>query len=563
MRVGVTGLGGVAAGMLCASGMMMGHQAVADGDGAASSVSTKKPNIIFFIADDMMPYMFGYLPEGRGRVLTPTISRFAKEGVIMENQHMTSPVCTPSRFTCLTGRYPSRSKFPWFLGEQRKYDGQTMVQWTTYIKLKPKRLTPTLMDYLKKAGYVTGMAGKTHFIHPLNKDWTKLPYSSDAHDPKVIATVKKNYQELKSEALACGFDYAESLYLGNPIEVGPHALAMHNLDWIAQGAVDFIEQNKDKPFYLYVASTIPHDKLEADKAWNADPLATTDGFLDKPLHVLLPRSSIPKRIAESNIIYTSNRQYDEIADMLWMDDLFAAITNKLKELGLDDNTIIFFFNDQGQTAKGTIYQGGVGDPSFVWKKGGFKCGHVSDALVSNIDFVPTILDMAGVKEMPEGLDGKSFLPVLDGEKKQVHDSLYFELGFTRGVRKGKWKYIALRYPDSVKNMSLKQRKKVLADYAADRLKYYGEKWHVTDPMAPFSHIMAVPGGGDAEKMSMRSYPGYYDPDQLYDLEKDPGEQVNLAKNPEYAGKLEEMKKLLKKYLDDLPGNFAEFKQKSQ
>ena len=556
MDIGKMTVCGAAAGAVCAAGLAQAQDAP---KGVVENASKKKPNIIFFITDDMMPYMFGFLPSGEKTILTPTIDKYAKEGVIMTNQHVTSPVCTPSRFTCLTGRFPSRSHFDWFKGEQKKYNGQTVVQWTTYIKLHPRRITPTVPDFLKKEGYVSGLVGKTHFIHP-HKEWTKLPYDSDAYDPKIKATVKKNYQVLKKAALACGFDYAESLYLGNPIEVGPHALAAHNLDWIAMNAVKFIEQNKDKPFYLYVASTIPHDKLEADKAWNANPLATTDWFLDKPLNVMPARSTLPERIKKSGVKYKSTRRFDEIADMLWLDDMFAAIVNKLKELGLDDNTIIFFFNDHGQMAKGTVYQGGVADPSFVWKKGGFPCGHASDALVSNVDFVPTILDMAGVEKMPEGLDGKSFLPILEGKKKEVHDSLYFELGFSRGIRKGNWKYLALRYPDSVKNMSLEERKKVLAEYAKMRKDFYGETWKNTDPMAPFSHIKAVPGGSDAEQPSMHKYPAYYDTDQLYDLSKDPDEQVNLAKNPEYAGKLKEMKDELKRYLDELPGNFAELKE---
>ena len=376
---------GLATSAACAWGMATSNVQKNE-SGEKTTPMPRKPNIIFFIADDMMPDMCGYLSTGKGKILTPNIDRAASEGVVMMKQHVTSPVCTPSRFTCLTGRFPSRSKFDWFKGEQKKYDGQTVVQWTTYIKLRPKRTTPTVMDYLKKAGYVTGMSGKTHFVHPHNKDWVKLPYSSDAYDPKIAATVKANYQVLKKATLACGFDYAESLYLGNPIEVGPHALAVHNLDWIAQGALKFIEQNKDKPFYLYVASTIPHDKLQADKAWNASPLATTDGFLKKDPKVMPPRATLPERVKKSGIKYDTTRRFDELCDMLWMDDLFGVIMKKLKELGLDDNTIVFFFNDHGQMAKGTVYQGGVSDPSFVWKKGGFPCGHVSDALVSNVDF---------------------------------------------------------------------------------------------------------------------------------------------------------------------------------
>ena len=105
-----------------------------------------------------------------------------------------------------------------------------------------------------------------------------------------------------------------------------------------------------------------------------------------------------------------------------------------------------FFNDNGQDAKGSIYQGGTHCPSILWRKGGFPCGHTSDARITNLDFAPTILDLVGAEPPQDFFDGRSFRPLLEGKTNRLHDALFFELGFTRGVLKENWKYIALRYP---------------------------------------------------------------------------------------------------------------------
>jgi len=351
---------------------------------------------------------------------------------------------------------------------------------------------------------------------------------------------------------ASGFDYAASIYHNNPDGNGPRALAVHNLDWIAKGALDFIDENKDGPFFLYFASTVPHGPTVKERSWGADRRITADGIMDEPVSVLGNSEDLPKRLRKAGIDQPGRE------NILWLDDAVGAIIKRIEKHGLDDNTIIFFFTDHGQDAKGTIYQGGVSDPSIVWRKGGFPCGSVNNALVSNIDFAPTILDYAGRSSSGIDFDGRSFRPVLEAKAEEIHDSLYFEMGYTRGVRKGRWKYVALRYPERARNMSLAERKAILERSNA-KLRERGKKVRCIDPSAPFSHISLIPGGGDAEAASTGKYAGYYDADQLYDLSSDPGEQKNLANNPKYSGILDQMKRELKKYLDQLPGGFAEIK----
>ena len=504
----------------------------------------RRPNIIFFITDDMYPDMFNFLPEGRGKNLTPNLDRLAHEGTVMMNQYVSSPVCTPSRYSCLTGRYASRARNQGFLRFTQKNDGQTVVQWNTFVTPQDK----ILPHYLKELGYVTGMVGKNHVIEVKGLEHF-ANYYADPADPEVAAKVKRNYNRVVTAIRRCGFDYADGIYHNNPDYIGLWKLAVHNMDWITACGLRFIEQNRERPFFLYFATTVPHEPLEPERSWKADRRLTPNGILPEPPHVLPPPKTIPERLKKAGISMAGNR-----ANVLWLDDSLGALLRKLEEHHLLDNTVIFFFNDHGQKAKGTLYQGGIHDPSVVWRKGGFPVGPVCRVRVSNIDFLPTIVDMAGGAVPGPEIDGKSFRPVLEGRARQVHPALYFELGYSRAVIKGKWKYLAVRYPARLKNMSLAERRKILEEYNRRRIL---KRMPIvnTDPTKPFSHLSAIPGGGHAEFESTGKKPAYYDPDQLYDLESDPDELHNLAGKPEYRPVLRKMQQVLREFLNRLPGKF--------
>jgi hypothetical protein len=160
----------------------------------------------------------------------------------------------------------------------------------------------------------------------------------------------------------------------------------------------------------------------------------------------------------------------------------------------------------------------------------------------------------------ESFDGTSMLPLLNKEKDKTHESLYFEMGFSRAVLKDSIKYIALRFPKFAEEWDLKKRKEVLDNWN-DFRKKNKLRYHYTDPSLPFSHLMLIPGGGDAEYPSTKRYKHYYDKDQLYDLRIDPKEQNNLFNDPKYKDKVVELQTLLKEYLQELPGTFGEFKTK--
>jgi arylsulfatase A-like enzyme len=511
-----------------------------------------RPNFIFFIVDDMERYMANFLPGQQGKCLTPNLDRLAREGTVMDGMHCVSPLCTPSRYNSLTGRYASRARNAGFLAETRSRDGQAYVEFNSFIT----KDDVTLPKLLQKAGYKTGMVGKNHVVEV--KGLKRFPnFDASAKDPRNVAQLKANYDRICQAVREAGFDYAASVYDNNPDFLGLGEIAVQNMDWITKGGLDFIDQFHHEPFYLYFATTVPHAPSEAKRSWDADPLITAEGYLDKPLEVQPPRHTIPERLTKAGIPVT-----DWAANILWVDDAIGALIARLEKYNLMKNTIIIVFNDNGQAAKGTLYQGGVENPlCVIWKHGGFKCGSRNSVKSSNVDFVPTLLDLANVTVPSSQFDGRSLLPALNGAAMEDR-SLYFELGYARAVSKGKWKYLAVRYPEELQRMSLEERTRVLEEWNAERRRKH-LRIVTTDPTQSFSHLTAIPGGGDAERSSTGKYPGYYDADQLYDLENDPKELNNLAKQPEFAAKLVEMKAELKRCLDGLPGKFGELKPKTE
>ncbi len=511
--------------------------------GCALAKTERKPNVVFFIADDMLPKHFNCLPQGKGKNLTPNIDRLWQEGTVMTEQHVCSPICTPSRYNVLTGNYASRANNDWFKSITKK-EGQTVVEFNTHIV----KGDTTLQGLMKRAGYETGMTGKNHVVEV--EGIKRFPdFDASAKDPKNASQLKANHDHVCQAIRETGFDFVDHVYDNNPDFLGLHEVAVQNMDWITEAGVEFIGKPREKPFFLYLATTVPHGPTEEKRSWNADPLITAVGYLDKAPNVQPPRDTIPKRLEAAGLPVNN-----DTANMLWLDDAVGALLAKLEETGQLDNTVFFFFSDHGQSSKGTVYQGGVHDPSIVWKKGGFPVGAECDALVSIVDFAPTILDIAGADYSDVKFDGETFLPYLEGKKQKPGRVLYFELGYARGIRKGNWKYMAIRYPEDVEKMSMDERKRVLDEWNAERRRKH-LRIVTEDPSKPFSHLTAIPGGGDAERASTGSYPGYFDRDQLYDLSRDPREQKNLANDPEYKAKLEEMQREMKKVLDTLPGKF--------
>ena len=490
-----------------------------------------RPNILFIITDDQERKEFNFLAEGRDergrpRNLSPNIDRLASEGLVLLNQYVSSPVCTPSRYAVLTGTYASRS--PAF-AKAVSNNEQINITWNSHID----RRTPNLARTLREAGYFTGAVGKNHVIEAEGLGDASSSENADPRQPEVAGYYEQK-QRLQVEAFkSCGFDFAASLYAGNLPGHTCKALEFHNMDWITDGAIHFLDtwQKTEKPFFLYLATTLNHGPGPRNKKCTGDPLATPAGLLEKPPSVQPPRSSIPERVKQAGLPVEG-----QACDVLWLDDGIGAILKKLEALGTLDNTIIFYFDDHGvEDGKGSLYEGGIKSVSFVWAPRYVKGGRRTKVNVSNIDFAPTILELCGVPETDRHrMDGKSFVPVLNGSETEIHDYLFFELGATRAVLKDGWKYLAFRLPKSLPE----------------------------SPSEPYTHLADRPGGRGSEGPAMNFYPNYFDKDQLYDIYADPLERRNLYDEAEQKSRVAAMRELLREAVARVPGPFAEFKATS-
>ncbi|VGO22472.1 sulfatase family protein [Pontiella sulfatireligans] len=524
----------------------------------AVKAAERKPNVIVLYTDDQKMDSFGFI---RGKAHTPNIDRLAKTGAYFSNAYASSSVCSPSRYSCLTGQYASRCNTENF-HESTSAEGMTKVLWNMGIGDDEW----TFAKVMQQNGYKTGMVGKWHVGHGSKYGHRKQVPNSDPSDPATKAVLRYN-QEIVCKGIADkGFDFVGGVYAGNPnddkqlIKTGCNT---HAVEWQTKHALDFIEQNKNEPFVLYYASTLlhvpfPHESLKGD------PRLSPLGLLDEPITGILPsREDVIRRAKEAGVTN------EKLWGATWLDDVVGALQQKLADLGLEDDTLILYFNDNGtdDSGKGSCYQGGAHVPMLAYLPGVVQPGERTE-LVSNIDIAPTIFEMCGIAPPATmHLDGKSIMPLARNEKTEWRDSLYLEIGLTRAVVSGDFKYLAFRVPESYTNRPLEER---MEEHRINMEKIYKqhpwtkEKWTL-DPEAKYLQMGMSPGGDAMERFQIMTWPpapfvkNYFDPDQLYDLKRDPRETTNLASNPEYAAKLEKMQGKLKKLLADVPGTFADLK----
>lgn len=523
----------------CAAGLVAAASAT-----AISFESERAPNVIVIIADDLPRDLSTYLPEGRGRALMPTLEMMASEGTVLANMRSPSAVCTPSRFALLTGTYPSRCQHPHFLHEAER-DGQPVVQFNTHL-LEGQE---TLATRFRRAGYATGAVGKNHVIAV--EDYERLPYDADPFNAETAAKLASNAKALERAFNAAGFDYAAALYHGNPDADGIRALAVHNQEWVTAAALDFIDDHREDPFFLLMSTTLTHGPYGKDRSIRADPRITAEGMLDAPPRVQAPRETIEERLSSAGIDGFNT------CNVLWLDDAVRAIRDRLARHEIDDETVVVFLSDHGMGAKGTTYEAAGLTSAFLWHPGGPDLPPAVSADLSLVDIAPTLLDLAGIAFDRTGFDGSSFAPVLAGERDSVREVVYSEIGYSRAVQRGRYKYIALRYPEYARTMPMAERRERL-EASNKRLRERGIEPLTEDPAAAFSHLFLIPGGHDTDRIAITKYPGYFDADQLYDLEVDPDEQMNLADDPAYATVLRDLKAELDAIITDLPGTFGEF-----
>lgn len=369
------------------------------------------PNIIIIFADDQ-----GYADVGvfgaKG-FSTPNIDKLADEGMRFTNFYVSEAVCSASRSSLMTGCYAKRVSI---FG--------ALMPWTTY-GLNPEEVT--IADMLREKGYTTGMVGKWHLGHdkeflPLQNgfdEYLGLPYSNDmwAVDCDGKPVGPKSEKPWKAQ-------YPPLELIDGNVKVD----TIRNLSDQAtlttrytERAVKFIEKNKDKPFFLYFAHSMPHV-----------PLGVSDKYKGKSVQGMYG---------------------DVIEEVDWS---VGQVVETLKRLGIEDNTLIIYTSDNGpwlnfgnhagsayplREGKGTAFEGGVREPTVMKWPGHIPEGTVCNKIASTIDILPTLASVTGAELPLKPIDGVSILPLMEGKQNVTprDEFFYYYNGELRAVRKGKWK----------------------------------------------------------------------------------------------------------------------------
>lgn len=400
----------------------------------------RKPNIIVFFCDDL-----GYADVGaQGRakdVRTPNLDRMAAEGVRCTAGYITAPQCSPSRVGLITGRY------------QQRFGIDTIPDLPMPLE------AVTIPERLKPAGYVSGMVGKWHL------------------DPTAPGVTPK--EKLRFFPQAQGFDdyfcgemnqyFANYNLKGEDVEPQWIADKRFRVDVQTEAALAFVERNKARPIFLYVAYFAPHTPLEIPPAYSGP--FTNDMAL---------------------------RRRAALSMLAGVDAGVGKITAALKRHGIDANTLVFFTSDNGAPVhkrrdsplaedmggwdgslntpwvgeKGMLSEGGIRVPFLVRWPGTLPAGKIYPHAVSSLDIAATANAVAGLPAAEE-LDGVNLIPHLSGKKRDVpHGQLYWRFWSQAAVREGNWKLLhRAGEPDHLFDVTADEHEKIdLAEQQPEKVK---------------------------------------------------------------------------------------------
>ncbi len=431
----------------------------------------RPPNVIIIFTDDQGYADVGVF-GGKG-FTTPNLDRMAKEGIRFVNFHVSQAVCSASRAALLTGCYNNRVGIHGALSPRAK------------IGLNPEEMT--IAEVVKQKGYATGMFGKWHLgdhpsMLPVKQGFDEyygLPYSNDMwpYHPDLIDLPADSPKKNRYPPLPM----IEGDQVVDP-EVTPEDQTQLTTAY-TERAVKFIEKNKAKPFFLYVAHSMPHV-----------PLYVSDKFKGK---------------AESGL------HGDVMMEIDWS---VGEILKALKQNGLDDNTLVIFTTDNGpwlsygnhagtagplREGKGTSWEGGVRVPFIARWPGKIPPNRVNAEAAMTIDLLPTIAGLVGAPLPEKKIDGKDIWPLLRGDAnaKCPHEAyfIYYANNQLQAVISGKWKLI---FPHTYRTLA------------------------------------GGPGGKDGRPTPYKSAKTEL---ELYDLQNDLGETTNvIAKYPDVVARLEKL-----------------------
>ncbi len=433
-----------------------------------------KPNVIFILSDDHRYDFMGFM--GKPEFLeTPNMDRLANEGAHFENAFVTTSLCSPSRASILTGLYTHKHGI---------VDNQAPM---------PKGLT-FFPQYLQKAGYKTAFMGKWHMGHesddpkPGFDKWVSFPGQGVYYDP----TFNIDGKHEKVEG--------------------------YITDILTDFAVDWLQQVHDQPFFLYLSHKAVHAMFKPAKrhlgkydnvkiTYPPSMANTEENYRGKPRWVREQRNSwhgVDYMYHGQMDFDTFYRRYCET--LLAVDESIGRILKTLEQLGIAQNTLVlymgdngFSFGEHGLIDKRQMYEESMRVPLLAYAPGMIEPGTKIKHLVQNIDIGPTVLEAAGL-EVPEHMDGMSFLPLMQGKDVPWRDAVFYE--------------------------------------------YY---WERNFPQTPTVH------GIRTDRYKYMHYYGIWDIDELYDLQNDPYEMHNLINDPKYQDLIKQLNKRVFDWLEQTGG----------
>lgn len=371
-----------------------------------STVSAaEKPNIIFIMADDLGYGDLGCY--GQKVIQTPNIDGLAKEGMRFTDCYAGAPVCAPSRSVLMTGQHTGHTIVRGNFGKGGR------------VPLREQDVT--VAEVLKKVGYTTGMTGKWGLGEP----GTSGEPNTQGFDEWFGYLNQRNAHSY----------YPSYLWLNGkrfPLEGNNgKKKTQYTHDMFTDFALKFIREHQKEPFFLYLPYCIPHSKYEIP---STDPYANKSWNKTEKVHAAM---------------------------VTRMDRDVGRLASLLKELAIDERTIVFFCSDNGAAkrwdrrfdssgqlrgAKRDMYEGGIRTPMIVRWPGRIKSGSESELAWYFPDVLPTLAEIAGTTA-PDGIDGVSILPTLLGKKQDLDDRFlyweFFERGFQQAVRWKNWKAVKL------------------------------------------------------------------------------------------------------------------------
>jgi arylsulfatase A len=399
------------------------------------NVSEDKPNIIVIMADDL-----GYGDLGGyfgGRSDTPNLNRLAREGMMFTDFHSSGVWCSPTRASLLTGRYPQR------VGLDIDALDVVIEDWDRDYGIAREGLNEiTMAHYLKQAGYATAAFGKWH----LGFDLSANP-------------VFHGFDEFRGLLAGCGDYFSKIDRFGNRDWWHNDRLEFQEgyvTDVITDNAINFMKENRDNPFFIYVAHLAPHFPWQTSEDGHLETRREGEDFT----------SNYPGPVSK-----LSPHPMEKIPEVLQqmieeLDENIGRLIEAIRELDLDENTLVVFTSDNGnylhyhniwpevgcngplRGQKAQVWEGGHRIPTIAWWPGRIPALSVSDETAASFDLLPTFLDILGIDAPPEGspnvLDGISILPVLTREGSLEPRALLWARHQYRVVRKGEWKLVSAR-----------------------------------------------------------------------------------------------------------------------